>query len=103
MSAPVAALLRLNAWGPGEAAVTAGSSSTSATALPTGAIKIAMKASQKAHVRFGTSAVSAATTNDYPLTADVDYVIDIPPGVTHYRAIRGGSSDATVNVVAMNP
>lgn len=100
-TAALASLMRINAPGAGVAPVTAGATSTAAQALPTGASKIWIKATQKTHIRFGDSDVGAATTNDQYMTADVDYVLDVPAGVTHYRAIRGGSSDASVHVVAV--
>lgn len=102
MSGPTNALLRINAWGAG-AKVTAGSSSTAATALPTGAIKVFMKATEMAHIRFGDSTVGEATTDDQYLSADESAVIDIPQGTTHFRAIRGGADDANVHYVAVNP
>lgn len=103
MSPFVAALLRIPTPGAGQTPLTAGASSTVATALPTGARKIWIKGTQKVHVIFGASDVAAATTSEQYLTADIDYVLDVPDGVTHYRAIRGGSSDSVINVVAVNP
>ncbi len=101
MSPYVAALLRINAPGEGSAPATIGGTSTAAVALPS-ASKIWIKASQRCHVIFGAAGVAAATTSSIPLTADVDYVLDIPVGVTHYRALRSGSTDAVLSVVGVD-
>ena len=51
---------------------------------------------------FGASTVAAAVVATcYNYQPDTDYVFDVPPGVTHYRAIRTGSSDASIAVVAV--
>lgn len=104
MSLPaIAALVRFNAPRAGGAPVTAGATSTAAQALPTVApsAKILIKATQKTHIRFGDSGLTAATTDDWYMTADQDYCFHVPAGVTHWRAIRGGASDASVYVLAM--
>jgi hypothetical protein len=62
--------------------------STSAVALPTGALKIWIVAAEPVHIIFGTSSVAAAVVATcQPLQADTDYVFDKPAAVTHYRAI----------------
>lgn len=55
-------------------------------------IKIWLKADTKTHIQFGTSIVGAATTSMGYVTADADVVLDIPPGVTHFRAITPSAS-----------
>ncbi|AKF08897.1 hypothetical protein [Sandaracinus amylolyticus] len=96
-----AALLRINAPGPGQTPVTAGAASSAANAIPSGATKLWLKATAKAHIRFGDSSVGAATPNDQYLTADQDYVLDLLSGITHFRAIRGDTADATITWVAL--
>lgn len=74
----------------GTITVPSGSSSTAGSGVLT-AYKnhwLWMKSSSKAHVRFGTSAVGAATTGDIYLTPDADYHFRIPASVTHVR-VRG--------------
>lgn len=52
-----------------------------------------LKSSSKAHVRFGTSAVGAATTGDIYLTADVDYFFRVPKdGSQSYVRTRGAAA-----------
>lgn len=70
------------------------SSSSAAVAIGTGVRKVYMYASQLCHVRFGTSSgVDNATTSDLPVAAGLPYVLDVKGGVTHFKVIRGGSSD----------
>ncbi len=99
MSPYVAALIRINAPGEGLAPATVGGTSTAAVALPEGCSKIWVKATQRCHIIFGAAAVGAATTSSIPLTAGVDYILDLPVGVTHYRALRADSTDAVVSIV----
>jgi hypothetical protein len=62
--------------------------STSAVALPTGALKIWIVAAEPVAIIFGTSAVAAAVlATCMPIQGDTDYVFDVQAGVTHYRAI----------------
>lgn len=69
--------------------------STGAQDLGASTVRIIMKTTVKTHIRFGESAVGAATTNDYPLEADCDYVFDVHVGSRFFRAIRA-SSDGTL-------
>lgn len=101
MSAELVAAIKVKAPGAGSA-VTAGAASTAATALPSGCTKLWIKGSTKVHVIFGGSGVAAAQASDMPLTADVDYILDIGAGITHFRAIRA-SADSTVNYVDVSP
>lgn len=67
--------------------------STSAIALPSGALKVWLSAAEQIHVIFGTSAVAAAVVATCaPLQPDTDYVFDVPAGVTHFRAIRNSAT-----------
>ncbi len=62
--------------------------STSAIALPAGALKIWIVAAEPVAIIFGGSGVAAAVlATCMPLQADTDYVFDRPSAVTHYRAI----------------
>lgn len=103
MSLPaIAALARFNLPRRGTP-VTVGATSTAAQALPTTgpSPKVLIKATQKTHIAFGDSDVTAATTDDFYLTADQDYCFQVPAGVTHWRAIRGGASDASLWIIPM--
>jgi hypothetical protein len=63
-------------------------SSTTAVALPSGALRIWFSAAEPGAIIFGASDVAAAVVATcMPYQADTDYVFDVPAGVTHYRAI----------------
>lgn len=82
-----AAAIQVHAWS-ATTATTVTTASTSATALPTGARKVLINVTTTQHILFGGSGVAAAVVaNDQPLYAGSAYVIDIPAGVTHFRAI----------------
>ena len=82
---------------PGTVSVT--SSSSAATAIPTLALnggKLWLKCSSKAHIIFGLSNVTDATSSHMPITADQDYLITMPGGWTHFKIIRS-SADGTLH------
>lgn len=56
-----------------------------------GAVRVWIKSTEDAHVRFGPSSVTV-TTGDIWVTADTDYVFDVTPGVTHFSARRVATS-----------
>jgi len=66
-----------------------------ATALPTGATRVAVKSTTDAYILFGSSSVATVTSsNGWYLTALQAEVFDIPPGVTHFDVVQvasGGS------------
>lgn len=63
-----------------------------ATALPTGATRVAVKATTDAYILFGSSSVATVTSsNGWRLTAGVAEVFDILPGVTHFDVVQDSS------------
>jgi len=77
-------------------APTSTSSKAVATAAVTaqslgGAVRVWVKSTEDARIRFGASTVTC-TAGDIPLTADVDYVFDVTPGVTHFSSMRVATS-----------
>ena len=83
------------------APTTVSSQVTSGTAAPTavsisGWARLWIKGTEDTRVRFGDSSVAAPTAGDVLLTADVDYVFDVRPEITHVRIRRDGSTDTRV-------
>jgi hypothetical protein len=74
--------------GVADTATSVTSSSTSAVALPAGALRIWFSAAEPGAIIFGASDVAAAVVATcMPYQADTDYIFDVPRGVTHFRAI----------------
>jgi choline-glycine betaine transporter len=79
--------------GVADSATSVTSSSTTATALPSGAKRIWLSAAEPMSIIFGTAGVAVAVVATcMPLQADLDYVFDVPSGVTHFRAIAASST-----------
>ena len=80
--------------------VTVGSSSTSAQ--DTGVSRlgevsyVTFVCTEDCYIRFGGEAVDAATSDDWPMTADQEYQWAISTEDRYFRAIRAGSSDGTL-------
>ena len=82
--------------------------SSAAVALPTlGATReVRLMADQPFWLRFGTSGVAAASaaSGSSLYAAYSGEVVEVPPGATHFRVIRAGSADGTIDVAAVaNP
>lgn len=62
--------------------------------------EIMMIASQRCHIRFGATGLSAAAVGAgvLPLAADERFHMKVPAGVTHFRVIRD-SADGVLNVM----
>lgn len=84
--------------------LTASSTSTSATALPTGAAVVAIRATGDVWLRFGDSGIGAAAADANSMLFVAGELI-LPLSLdgntdpyTHVRALRVGSSDVTVQI-----
>jgi hypothetical protein len=81
--------LRVNAPTSTATNVTVATATTTAGSI---SVRVWMKSDVKTHIRFGSTTVGACTTTDMYLTADIDYVFDIPPAVTNATVKRSSTS-----------
>lgn len=99
MSALASILAAVGLYGPSPGTkVTAGSTSTAAQNLST--LKgqtVLFWLSEPAHIRFGDSAVGAATTSDVVFPKETAIPVKIRDGKAYFRAIRQGSTDADIH------
>lgn len=79
---------------------TAGAASTAEAALPTNAREIIIvRSSGLMAIRFGTTGMGAAAVDaNSVLFVAGEAPVQLPEGATHFRVIRGGSSDAAVQL-----
>jgi len=74
------------------------SASATATSL-SGATRVVLiaRTADGCAIKWGASDVVAATASNFPIIADNYLVFDVPPGITHFRIIRIGSTNGTLH------
>jgi hypothetical protein len=78
---------------------TAGSTSTTAAAVPAGGAVLIIRATEPAWIRFGDSGVGAAAADANSIllfAGEARYVLK--SGETHFRVLRAGGTDALIQL-----
>lgn len=77
---------------PTNTAITSTSTAAVATGAGSGLNLFVISVTTNCYIRFGLSTVAAATSADYPLFANEEYVLEVPSNqITHYRLIRASA------------
>src|SRR5687768_7279940 len=99
MSGAILQAVRVWPWGAGATPISiTAASSTAADLTGSKGQGVLMICTVPFHIRWGSSAVGAATTNAMLLPANTLFRVDIPSSSSdfaYFRAIRSGASDGT--------
>ena len=100
MSGSLLQAVRTAPWGAGATPISiTAASSTAADLTASKGQGVLMLCTVPFHIRWGSSAVGAATTSDMLIPANVLIRVDIPSSSSdfaYFRAIRSGASDGTL-------
>jgi hypothetical protein len=83
--------------------LTVGATSSVATEIPPGARVLELRLTDSVYIRFGHSDLAAAAADsNNDLVVGGEKIVIVPEGTTHFRAIRVGSNDVSLQIAEVD-